>query len=214
MKLYLEKYKRCFSNKRFVASVFVAFLLLIAGLVINFYAGEYAAASANNSVTDIILDNIPVFDVDGTFVYGPFILWLFVAILCLREPRRIPFVLKNIALFVFVRSIFITLTHIGPFPDHLVISEASRLISHFTFGGDLFFSAHTGLPFLMALVFHRDMRLRVLFTITAIFFGVIVLMAHLHYSIDVASAFFITYTIYHIAKFLFREDEKIFNEGL
>ena len=214
MKSQLKKYIPYISNSRFMASVGVGFLLLIAGIIINFYAGTYAAARASNSVSDIILDNIRVYDVDEIFVYGPLFLWIFVALLCLKEPKRFPFVLKNIALFVFIRSVFITMTHIGPFPDHLIITNTTRLITDFTFGSDLFFSGHTGLPFLMALVFGKNIFLRILFFVTAVFFGAIVLMAHLHYTIDVMSAFFITYTIYHIAKHLFKSDEKIFNDGL
>lgn len=214
MKSYLSKYKIYFTDRSFLASVGLSVLLLIAGLVVNFYAGEYATLKASNAVNDIILDNIPVYDVSTIFIYGPFIMWLFVAFLCLREPKIIPFVLKNIALFTLIRALFITLTHIGPFPDHLEFTTSTELIKNFTFGGDLFFSGHTGLPFLMSLVFIKRPRLRLFFLAVAVFFAAIVLMAHLHYSIDVASAFFITYTIYHIAKYLFKEDERVFNEGL
>jgi hypothetical protein len=41
-------------------------------------------------------------------------------------------------------------------------------------------------------------------------FGVIVLLSHLHYSIDVFAAFFITYSIYHIALKLFDRDYEFF----
>src|SRR5581483_3154154 len=142
------------------------------------------------------------------------IFWIFISLLCLKEPKRIPFVLKSTALFVLVRSIFIIMTHIGPYPDQLAITTGYKIIKDFTFGGDLFFSAHTGLPFLMALVFYKNIRLRVLFIISAIFFGIIVLMAHRHYTIDVLSAFFITYSIFHIAELFFREDFELYENGL
>ncbi|MSR71121.1 MAG: hypothetical protein EXS50_00395 [Candidatus Taylorbacteria bacterium] len=212
MKTYLRKNIPHVTSRRFVISVMISFLLLIASIIINFYAGTFAAAKASNSVTDLVLDNIKVYNVTEIFIFGPLFMWIFVTILCLKEPRRIPFVLKNIAFFVLIRSIFITMTHIGPYPDHLILGYNTRLLTDFTFGGDLFFSAHTGLPFLMALVFGKNIYLRIIFFCASVFFGAIVLMAHLHYTIDVLSAFFITYTIYHIAKFLFRGDEKMFNE--
>ncbi len=66
----------------------------------------------------------------------------------------------------------------------------------------------------MAMIFRKDIYLRIAFTLTAIIFGCIVLMAHVHYSIDVLSAFFITYAIAHMAEFLFYKEKKIFNEGV
>ena len=156
-----------------------------------------------------------MFDVDGIFIYGPLFLWLFVSLICLYQPKKIPFVLKSIALFVFIRSIFITLTHIGPFPDEtLFSSNPARWFNKFAFGGDLFFSAHTGLPFLMSLVFWDNKTLRYIFIVTAAFFGAIVLLGHFHYSIDVFAAFFITYAIFHMAEFIFEKDRLVSKEGL
>ena len=160
------------------------------------------------------MDNIPTSDVDEVFIYGPVVLWAFVAFLCLMEPKKIPFVIKSVALFILIRSVFITLTHIGPFPDRIFINYPEDLIGKFTFGGDLFFSAHTGLPFLMALVFGKNIYLKIFFILSAVFFGVVVLVGHLHYSIDVLAAFFITYTIYHISEYIFKKDKKMFSEGL
>ena len=214
MKNLTNVYRLYFKNQKFLIAVGLGLLWLGLGLVANFYAGMYATESASNAVTDMILDNIPVFDVDIFFVYGPVLLWCFIAWFCLTKPQRIPFVLKSIALFVLIRSLFISLTHIGPFPDRIVIDYTSDLVKKFTFGGDLFFSAHTGLPFLMALVFQKQKKLFIWLVLAAIFFGIIVLLGHLHYSIDVLSAFFITYSIYHLALVLFKKDWHLFSEGL
>jgi len=211
MKDFKNKYKKHFGNRQFVMSVLIGIGLLLLSFVVNFYAGTYATEKASNHVNDIILSNIPVYDVDFTFIYGPLFIWFFVATLCIHEPKKIPFVLKSIALFIFIRSIFITLTHIGPFPDQIVFSnDSTDWINNFAFGGDLFFSAHTGLPFLMALVFGKNLLLKIIFTVSAVFFGIVVLLGHLHYSIDVISAFFITYTIFHIAEKLFKKDREMF----
>ena len=204
-----QKYRPFLRDEKFLFSAGLGLVFLLASFVVNYFAGIYTTESASNPVTDIILSNIRVFDVDGIFIYGPFILWAFVIVLILTKPQRIPFVLKSIALFIVIRSVFVTLTHIGPFPD--LVTLDSNLLKYFTSANDLFFSGHTGLPFLMALILKKNRGLLVSFTAAAIFFGVIVLLAHLHYSIDVLAAFFITYTIYHIAGFLFKKDKEMFS---
>jgi membrane-associated phospholipid phosphatase len=144
-----------------------------------------------------------------------------VAAFSLYEPKRLPFTLKSIALFILVRSLFITLTHLGPYPDRIPLDIHTMLMSRwnvgnlltFGSGGDLFFSGHTGLPFLFALIFWKNPRMRLFCLIGAVFFGIVVLLGHLHYSIDVLSAFFITYAIYHIAEWLFKKDRRMFYES-
>ncbi|MEI6238725.1 MAG: phosphatase PAP2-related protein, partial [bacterium] len=120
---------------------------------------------------------------------------------------------KSLGLFVIIRSGFVSLTHIGPFAGIVYTGSAPIFLQNLTYGGDLFFSGHTGLPFLMALVFWRYIKLRYLFIFTSIFFGIVVLLAHLHYTIDVLSAFFITFTIYHISSYIFKDDKEYFSTG-
>ena len=198
-------------SKTYTIAIIDGLIILGLALVANFYAGRFATFKAGNSVNDIVLSNIPVYDVHTIFIYGPIVMWVVLLIYCFNKPHQIPFILKSIALFILIRSVFVSLTHIGPFPDSLNIGvDGANWMKLFTFGGDLFFSAHTGLPFLLALIFWKQKALRILFTATAIFFGIIVLMGHLHYSIDVLSAFFITYTIYNISKWLFKNDLAMF----
>ena len=206
----MKKYFAHYKDRDFLISFFTAILFLAISLIINFYAGQYATESASSSVTDIVLSNIRVFDVGYIFTYGAVVFWAFVLLLGFYYPRKFPFVLKSIALFTVIRAVFISLTHIGPFPTQLVM-ETGNILSKFTFGGDLFFSGHTGLPFLMALVFWKNKVLRYIFLISSVIFGAVVLMGHIHYSIDVLGAFFITYTIFHIALFLFKKDHLAFS---
>ncbi len=210
MTYWITTWRHQLQDKQFRQSLFLSFALLLLSFFINFHAGTYATESASNYVTDIILSNIRVYQVDDIFTYGSIIFWIFVGLLTLVKPARIPFILKQIAVFVLVRSVFISLTHLGPFPTQIFI-DPNNIVSKFTFGADMFFSGHTGLPFLMALIFWYDLRLRILFIGTAIMFGTVVLMGHLHYSIDVLAAFFITYAIYDIACQLFPKDKKLFH---
>jgi hypothetical protein len=203
------KYKSHFKDRIFLISFISSFFFLVVALIINFYAGMYATESASGSVTDIILSNTRVYDLDGIFVYGSIVFFFFIVFVCTIKPHRTPFTVKSIALFIIIRSAFITLTHIGPFPSQIVIH--SDILSKLTFGGDLFFSGHTGLPFLLALIFWKDKIIRNIFILFSLTFAVVVLLSHMHYTIDVLSAFFITYTIFHIAELFFRKDKLIWD---
>ena len=215
MEIISNEYKSCFTNRRFIISLVVGIIFLGVAFVVNYFASVYATDSASNYVNDIILSNIRVFDVDQIFVFGPFVFWAIVAFLCVHKPQRIPFVLKSVALFVIIRAGFVTLTHIGPFPTQAPVNYKSDWIWWLSQGGDLFFSAHTGLPYLMALVFGATSKwMFYIFTAISIFFGAVVLLGHLHYSIDVASAYFITYSIYHVAIRWFRKDKEMFEKGI
>lgn len=205
----IKHYLRHFKDRDLRRSFFLALVLLITSLTINFYAGVYATEKASSPVTDIVLSNTRVYDLDGIFVYGSWALVAFIAYLCIHRPWKAPFILKSIALFVLIRAIFVTLTHMGPFPTEVAIDPRSFL-NYFVFGGDLFFSGHTGLPFLLGLIFWNEILLRRIFIVTSCMFGVVVLLAHLHYTIDVLSAFFISYGIFHIARNLFKKDLEMF----
>lgn len=211
IKVFKERYQIFVADPLFRYSTLVAFLLLSLSAVINYYAGTYATEQASNAVTDIILSNIPVYHVDEVFVYGPFFLLILVVSLLIVQPKYIPFTLHSLALFIITRSFFISLTHIGPFPSQTVL-DLGTISSKFIFGGDLFFSGHTGIPFLLALIFWNERFLRYTFLLFSAVFGATALLGHLHYTIDVLSAFFITYTIFHIAEKLFKKERMLFRK--
>lgn len=207
----LRRYRYYAARQEFRLSVLFSLLTFAASLVASFYAVGYATESASNPVTDIILSNTPVFDVDGLFVYGTFLFVGFGTVLLVAHPKRIPFTLHALALFYFLRAGFISLTHLGPFPIHTENTFDFGMIAGRIFsGGDLFFSGHVGLSFLLALIFWREKNTRNTFLAASLFFSVIVLLGHLHYSIDVVSAYFITYTIFCIALRLFPKDRTLF----
>ena len=207
----IRRYRENFSRREFRTAFFLSFLCFAASVVVSFYAINYATESASNSVTDIILSNIPAFDVDALFAYGTLLLVAFMTLLLLTNPKRAPFALFAMATFFVIRSAFTSLTHLAPFPSIPPNGDWGVLLGHFLFGGDLFFSGHVGLCFLMALIFWRDKLLRYLFIAWSVYMSVVVLLGHYHYSIDVASAYFITYTIYVLCVKFFPKSFAIFN---
>lgn len=58
----------------------------------------------------------------------------------------------------------------------------------------------------MMLIFWNKTTLRYICLAAAVFFAYTVLIGHIHYSIDVFAAPFITYGIFHIGQFLFASD--------
>jgi hypothetical protein len=205
--------ERTFRDREFLFSFFTGIVALLASLASVYYSTRYATESASNAVTDIILSNTRVYDVELLFVYGALTAVVFSILLVLTvKLRAAPYVVKSAALFLFIRSIFVSLTHISPFPHRATLSQfflsSESLAQMFFTGDDLFFSGHVGLTFLMALVFWETPLLRYIYLTISGVFAVVVLLGHLHYSIDVFAAYFITYTIYCMTLHLFAKDRK------
>ncbi len=209
----MQAYKYFFSNKSFLISFFGGFILLAVSLITQFLATGYVNSLPANPVEDLILSNIRVHDVEGIFVYGS-VLLLFVGLAVgLRRPNYMPFAMKCVGAFTLIRSLFVSLTHISSFPTRIVIESEffnkSVFDGIFT-GNDLFFSGHTGLPFLLALIFWEYKNIRIIFLGFSVTFAIVVLLGHIHYSIDVLSAYFITYSIFQICKYIFKKDWELF----
>jgi hypothetical protein len=202
-------YRTHFSKRDFIVGTSISAALFIASIVANFYAGIYATERASNSVTDIILSNIPVFDVDSLFVYGTIGFVFFAVVLLIQHPKCFPFVFYSLALFFMCRGVFVTLTHVGPFPE-MTTGDFSPFTNKLFFGDDFFFSGHTGTPYLFALMFWHKPLLRYAFLAWTAFFALVVLLGHLHYSIDVLGAIFVAYAIYHFVVRYFPKENNLF----
>jgi hypothetical protein len=204
-----REYRAAWQTPGYLISVLVSCLVLSAALYANFWAIDQATAEAGPQVADLILSSFPAVEVDGFFVYGTFIVVGFAILIILAQPRSIPFVLHGLTLFIVVRSGFTLLTHLGP-PEASYASDFGTTITSAFFGSDQFFSGHTGMTCLAALAYWHIPWIRNTFLVAAAYFVVIVLLGHIHYSIDVASAFFITYGIYKIALWAFEREHALF----
>jgi hypothetical protein len=211
METAIRHYQSLFSNMMFVRSVLQGAAFLAASMIAIFAAVAYATVNASNHVTDLVLSNVGPMNVRLFFIYGTFAEFAVFAALLLWRPSRLPFALKSMALFLLVRAIFVSLTHIAPFP--IEPPKSAPFLNSIFFGSDLFFSGHTGLPFLAALAFWNIPALRFFYLASTLFFGAIVLLGHYHYSIDVLAALFITHGIFQLACWLFPRDFTLFRSS-
>lgn len=197
-------------------SIYFGVLLILLSIVIQITFGHYSSSHSMNAspASDIFLDNLPVVDLGFVIVAGAIALWVGVAVLLIIHPRYLLFSTKAIALFIISRAFFFSLTHLGPYPTNISPDPHDlgfRFYSLITFQGNFFYSGHTAFPFLLALIFWDNDWLRRLFLGLTVFFGASVLLAHVHYSIDVFSAPFIIYGIFIITTKLFPRDYALFS---
>lgn len=179
-------------------------------LILQHYADNYVARVSGTSVGDVLLDNLPTFDMDGIFIASTLILTILIICLAFARPNYLNFGIKSASLFIIVRSISITLTHLGADPRQASFDGNNFWFQIYDFvfktKGDYFFSGHTGIPFLMALIFWREKFWRHLFLSFSVFFAGLVIIGHIHYSIDIFAAPFMTYSIFALARHIFTRD--------
>jgi len=192
-------------------SLYEGMALLAVAIIVQIFAGQYSArvSIGANSVHDILLDNLPVVNLDFIIVGGAIALWVVAWWLLVTRPRYLIFGTKAIALYIISRAFFFSLTHVGAYP-RLAPPGPQNLgwgfYNLFTFQGNFFYSGHTAFPILMALIFWDDAFWRPFFLALSVLFGASVLLAHVHYSIDVFAAPFIIYGVYKICERFFPKD--------
>jgi hypothetical protein len=207
-------YNRSFWTREHKRSLYEGLALLVVAIIVQVFAGQYSArvSVGANSVHDILLDNLPVVNLDFMIVGGAIALWVLGCWLLVIKPKYLVFGIKALALFIISRAFFFSLTHIGP-PASGIPPGSQNLGWGFyklvTFQGNFFYSGHTAFPVLMALIFWEDDFWRPFFLAASVLFGASVLLAHVHYSIDVFAAPFIIYGVYKITERFFPKDYQL-----
>jgi hypothetical protein len=147
-----------------------------------------------------LLRQLPAYDVSAPIF---FIIWstaLFTLIRCLQNPDRLLIFAWAYLLLCLTRMVTISLVTLDP-PNNLVL--LADPLSNFFYGRkfvtrDLFFSGHTSTLFLMSLCLPGkwDKILVIAATITV---GFLLLIQHVHYTLDVLSAPLFAWLIWRLA---------------
>jgi len=200
-----------FWSKPVIKSFLAGVLLFMVALTGQHYAYSYIDKRVNGThVGDLILDNIPTINLDFFIIQGALITTLLALLLFLLKPKYLIFSIKALSLFIIARSFFISLTHLGVNLNQITLNT-ERIgfgLYEFLYHGknDFFFSGHVGAPFLCALILWKEKFWRYLFLVISVIFGASMLLAHMHYSIDIFAAPLITYSLYAISKKIFKKD--------
>ncbi len=176
--------------------IILSLVFLAVALVLNYVAGTYTEKVGVTVAPDLILDNIPSVNLSFLYIYGYALIIAVFFIFAIHDIRRFHWMTDQFAFLVIVRSFFISLTHLST-PAHAITVKAPYVFHLLVFTNDLFFSGHTAVPFLGYLIF-RHGKIGFFFLVSTIVMASTVLLMHVHYSIDVFAAFFITYGTYRL----------------
>ena len=190
--------ERRFRNKTIIALLLVTIILT---LLPTFFA--FIEKREGMVLHDYLLDAIPAMDVSiPTFI----IIWSVVMLVLYRiyqNPRLFLVVAYGFILMCLARILTISLLPLNPPTGIITLQDP---IANIAYGGngifitkDLFYSGHTGNMFLFFLCLEAKWD-KMIALISSFLIGLLVLIQHIHYSIDVFAAFIFTYFIYLGAK--------------
>lgn len=177
-------------------------LLLLAIILISFpHFFSFIETRNGTQLNDWVLNKINPTDVSN-WVFG--IIWsmaLLTIIRCIQSPKIFLVFLWGFIVLSLSRMITIIALPLNP-PNGLI--ELIDPISNRFYGStfitkDLFYSGHTATQFLMFLCL-KNKADKVLTFISTIAIGVLVLVQHVHYTVDVVAAPLFTFGVYLLAK--------------
>lgn len=185
--------------------IMISVLFVLIAFTLNFFAGMYVDKKVSTPVSDLILDHLPSIDLTPLFVYGYVIIFVIMFLYPLIfKVNELHEVITQFSLLLAIRSFFLILTHLQHPISAIDINDVPFWFSAISFKNDLFFSGHTAFAFLGFLLFRKHKLIRYFFLAMTFILGATVLLMHVHYSIDVFAAVFITYGSYKIGKRLLR----------
>jgi hypothetical protein len=202
-RLLALEWKKAWANSSFkMKTVIGSFLLL---LVLISFPKFFATIELRNGIvlSDFLLEQLPSFDLSIPI----FLLIWSTAILLIRRIIQSPTLFLQFLISFLLLCILRILT-ISSIPLNAPIGliPLKDPISSLFYGGkeifitkDLFFSGHTATQFLMFLSFQKKGD-RIITGITSFAIALMVLVQHIHYTIDVIAAFPLSYIVYLLGK--------------
>ncbi len=194
-------WRSAWSQPLFRKKVIVALVLNIAVLSSFPFFFQYIEKRNGIALNDFILNNISSLNVSIPLFI---IIWttaLLMLIRALQQPEIfLTFLFAFLALSI-SRIITISLIPLNPPADLIPLIDP---LSNAFYGAsfvtkDLFYSGHTGTQFLMFLCLRKKSD-KILTAVSTICVGILVLLQHVHYTIDIIAAPLFAYTCFVIGR--------------
>jgi hypothetical protein len=200
--LWRESWKKVWENNVFRLHISIIFVLFIFLILVYGRFLDFIEERPGSILSDPFLNSFAPLEVTW-FTFG--IIYVSVILTLFRlswQPFQLLITFQAYILIAMARIISMYLTPLDPPPllipleDPFVQSVSTGVLTR-----DLFFSGHTSTMFLLFLSC-TSRKMRIFFLMGTILVGLLVLIQHVHYSIDVVAAPFYTFTCYKISSFL------------
>lgn len=198
-----KNWKEAAANPAFSKRLYAGLVIWIAVLIAFPFFFDYIESRNGIILNDFIINAFPAYDVSvPTFliIWSMFLLFLYRAI---YNPQLLLLFLWGFIFLSLSRFITIYLVPLNPPAQIIALRDPITNIfygkNHSFITKDLFYSGHTSTQFLMFLCFQKKSD-KTLALLSTIIIGTLVLVQHVHYSIDVIAAPILTYLVYLLSK--------------
>ncbi len=193
------------NNRIFKIKTIAGTVILLCVLSLLPYFFVFVEKRDGPQLHDRLLQLLPATDVSVlTFI----IIWsvtLLLFIRCVKNPDIFLLMLWSFLLLCLSRILTITMVPLNPPEGLLPLKDP---LTGIFYGGmdkfitkDLFFSGHTSIQFLIFLCLKKRAD-KIIALMASLAVGCLVLVQHVHYTIDVLAAFVFTYLIFRIGKLI------------
>jgi hypothetical protein len=194
-------WKSAFKAPRYRANFFFTLLLLLGCAWIAPVLFQWIEHRPGYALYDPLLDLLPAHNYSNIIFILLYFLIAAGIIRLMLHPIHFLIGLQSYLAITVMRFITLLITPLEA-PHTLVLLQdpfIDKLIYQQSITKDLFFSGHTGLMALFAFLFHYDSYWKWFYTAGAIIIGILLLLQHAHYTLDVIAAPFFAWIAYFLA---------------
>lgn len=194
-------WKNFWSNKKSKQTLIIGIVIFIILLFAFPHFFNFIEQREGATINDFVLNNLPAINLSIPIFSIIWICAILTVWQCFQSPKILLLFLWGFIFLTFSRMATILLVPLNP-PQQLI--PLIDPISNSFYGGifitkDLFYSGHTATIFLMYLCLNQPIQKKIVLVGT-ILVGIMVLIQHVHYTIDVFAAFPVTYFIFLATK--------------